>query len=148
MSESFNAALEKVDLGKYINQIQEELKRAVSDIGPGKSPQEVEAIQARLQDLFRRQSKELAREVGFLGNQVMVFMTATAIIATAWVSFVLRRETSDLSKAPEDRLATIEMLDALDLVFEKVVQSGIAYADKYGEGASKATSAPEPGPSS
>jgi hypothetical protein len=132
VSESFQAALARVDLGKYIDQIQRELKIAVTDIGPGKTPGEVEAIQVRLQELIRRQSMELAREIGFLGNQAMVFMLSNSIISTAWVAFTLRRETSDLTKSPEDRLAVIEMLDSLANAMADLVQEGSNYADRYG----------------
>jgi hypothetical protein len=133
MSESFQSALEKVNFGKYIDQIQDELRRAISEVGPGKTPGEVEAIQSRLQTLIRRQSKDLAKEVGFAGNQSILFMLTTSIISTAWVSFALRRETLDLAKSPEDRLATLEMFDALDLALGNVVRAGSNYADQYGE---------------
>jgi len=132
VSESFQSAIRKVDYGKYIDQIQNELKRAAVDIGPGKTPGEVEAIQARLQDCIRRQSMELARELGFQGNQVMVFMLSNSIISTAWVAFAMRRETSDLAKSPEDRLALLEMFDALANALADVVQEGSNYADRYG----------------
>jgi hypothetical protein len=131
MSESFQSALEKVNYGKYIDQIQEELKMIIAQVGPGKNSKEVEATQERLQALIRTQSKELAKEVGFRGDHVTIFMTATAIIATAWVSFALRRETSDMSKSPEDRLANIEMFDALELALGKVIQAASGYADRY-----------------
>lgn len=143
MSESFQSALRKVDYGKYIDQIQAELKRAIADIGPGRTPGEVEAIQARLQECIRRQSMELAREVRFLGNQVMVFMLSNSIISTAWVAFALRRETSDLTKSPEDRLALLEMFDALANALADVVQQGSNFADRYGapaEGAQEGAS--------
>jgi ATP phosphoribosyltransferase regulatory subunit HisZ len=133
MSDSFQSALEKVNFGKYIDQIQDELRRAIAEVGPGKTPGEVEAIQSRLQALLRKQSKEIAKEVGFAGNQAIVFMIATSIISTAWVSFALRRETLDLSKSPEDRLATMEMFDALDLALGNVVRAGSEYADTYTE---------------
>ena len=140
MSESFQAVLAKVDMGKYIDQVQTELKRAVTDIGPGKTPGEVEAIQARIQDLIRRQSMELAREVGFQGNQAMVFMLSNSIISTAWVAFSLRREASDLAKSPEDRLAVIEMLDSLANAMADLIQEGSDYADRYvGPGAEGST---------
>ena len=131
MSESFQAALARVDLGKYIDQVQNELRRAIADIGPGRTPGEVEAIQARIQELIRRQSMELAREVGFLGNQSMVFMLSNSIISTAWVAFSLRREASDLSKSPEDRLAVIQMLDSLSSAMADLIQVGSDYADRY-----------------
>jgi len=132
VSESFQSALRKVDYGKYIDEIQSELKRAMVDIGPGKTRGEVEAIQARLQECIRRQSTELARDLGFLGDRIMVFMLSTSIISTAWVAFALRRETSDLTKSPEDRLALLEMFDALANALADVVQAGSNQADRYG----------------
>jgi hypothetical protein len=133
MSEPFESALGKVNFGKYIDQIQDELRRAIEEIGPGKTPGEAEAIQSRLQTLIRKQSKDLAKEVGFAGNQSIVFMITTAIISTAWVSFALRRETSNLSKSPEDRLAVMEMFDALTNALGNVVKAGSDYADTYSE---------------
>jgi hypothetical protein len=138
--ESFQAALEKVNYGKYINQIQDELRRAIAEVGPGRTPGEAEAIQTRLQTLLRRQSKEIAKEIGFAGNQAIAFMIATSIISTAWVSFALRRETLDLSKSPEDRLATLEMFDALGIALGSVVQAGSDYADKYSGAENKRSS--------
>jgi len=135
LSESFQSALGKVDYGKYVDEIQNELKRAVTEIGPGRTQGEVEAIQARLQDRIRRQSMELAREVGFLGNQAMVFMLSNSIISTAWVAFTLRRETSDMTASPEDRLALMDMFDSLANVLAEVIQEGSRYADRYGASA-------------
>jgi len=132
VSESFESALRKVDYAKYVDEIQNELKRAMVDIGPGRTRGEMEAIQARLQECIRRQSMELARELGFLGDRIMVFMLSNSIISTAWVAFALRRETSDLTKSPEDRLALLEMFDALANALADVVQAGSNYADRYG----------------
>lgn len=131
MSDSLQGALERVNYGKYINQIQDELKRALSDIGPGKTPGEVEATQTRLEELIRRQAKELAKDVGLSGSHVLVFMTAVAIISTAWVSFTLRRGTSDMARAPEERLATEELLDALEQALGRVIESATKLADTY-----------------
>ncbi len=141
MSESFQAALDKVNYGKYIDEIQDELKRIMLDIGPGRNPQEVEATQLRLQELIRKQAKDLARDVGFSGNHVFIFMAATAIISTAWVSYTLRKETSDMSKSPEDRLTIIDMLDALELALGKVIAAATNYADV---GGNPSASTPEP----
>jgi hypothetical protein len=129
MSESFPAAVGRASYGKFIDQIQEELVKILSEVGPGRTSQEVEATQTRLQELIRKQSKELAKEIGFSGNHVLVFMTTTAIIATAWVSFALRRETSDLSKSPEDRLALLEMLESLNLALQRVIEASTRHAD-------------------
>jgi len=123
MSESFALAAGRANYAKYIDQLQEELSKIISEVGPGKTPQEVEAIQEKLQELIRKQSKELATEVGFSGNQVLVFMVATATISPAWISYTLRKETSDLSKSPEDRLALLEMLDSLEIALGKVIAS-------------------------
>jgi hypothetical protein len=131
MDESFQSALEKVNYGKYINQIQDELKRALADIGTGKTPGEIERTQARLEELIRKQAKELAREVGLTGSHVLVFMTGVAIIATAWVSFTLRRGTSDMSRSPEERLVTVQLLDALSLALGQVIESATRFADTY-----------------
>ena len=131
MSESFQRALEKVNYAKYIDAIQDELRSILSEVGPGRTPAQVEETQTRLQAVIRKLSKDLAKEAGLFGDHVVVFMTATAIITTAWVSFSLRRETSDLSRSPEDRLAMIEVLDALDLAFGKVIESAESYADRY-----------------
>ena len=129
MSESFPAAIGRVEYGKYIDEIQEELKNILAQVGPGRTPQEVEATQTRLQELIRKQTRELAKEVGFSGNHVLVIMAATAIITTAWISFALRRETSDLSKSPEDRLALQDMLDSLNLALQRVSESAVRHAD-------------------
>ena len=129
MSASFSSAVEKVNYGKYIDELQEELKKSLSLVGPGKTPQEAEQTQFRLCELIRKQAKDLAKEAGFSGNHVLVFMTAASIITTAWVSFTLRRETSDLAKSPEDRLTLMEMLDSMDLALQKVIEAAERHAD-------------------
>jgi hypothetical protein len=129
MSSSFPAAVEKVNYGKYIDQIQEELKNALGEIGPGKTAEQVESIHMRLQELMRRQSKELAEELGISGHHVLVFMASTALISTAWLSFALKKGTSDLSKSPEDRLELMEMLDALGSALGNVITKAGNHAD-------------------
>ena len=144
VSESFQTRVGKVDYGKYIDQIQDELKRAIADHGPGRTQGEIEAIQARLQECIRKQSLELAKEVGFLRNQAFVFMLSNSIISTAWVAFTLKRETSDISTSPEDRLALMEMFDALANALADVIQQGSSYADTYGAAGSAARQEGEP----
>ena len=143
MSESFQSALARVNLGRYVAEIQDEFRRAIVDIGPGRTPGEIEAIQARIGELIRRQSMELAKEVGFLGNQAMVFMLSNSVISTAWVAFSLRRESTDLSKSPEDRLAVMEMLDSLSNALADVIQEGIGFADEYGGPSAQGTGTAE-----
>jgi len=126
---SFPAAVEKVNYGKYIDQIQEELNSAIAEVGPGRNPKEVESIQKRLQELMRNQAADLAKELGVSGNHVLVFMTATAVISTAWISFALKKETSDMAKSPEDRLEIMEMLDALGSALGNVIVKAANHAD-------------------
>ena len=126
---SFPAAVEKVNYGKYIDQIQQELNSAIAEVGPGRTPKEVEAIQQKLQELMRSQAADLAKELGVSGNHVLVFMTATAIISTAWISFALKKETSDMAKSPEDRLEIMEMLDALGSALGNVIVKAGNHAD-------------------
>ena len=128
---SFDAVLSRVNYGKYIDELQEELEKATGESHPGGPPAEGEEPQDRLQRVIRKQSAQLAREVGLQGNQAMIFMTATSILATAWVSFALRRENADLSKSPEDRLATMEMFDALSIALGRVIEAAGDYADRY-----------------
>ena len=135
MSDSFGAALSGVDYGKYIDEIQAELEKAIAEAGPKRTTVELEFIQGRLLAVMRKQSTELARELGFGGNHVMVFMTAASILATAWVSFALKRETLDLSKSPEERLGSIEVLGALELALRQVIESAGDYAERYQEAA-------------
>jgi len=129
VSVSFSAAVENVNYGKYIDQIDEELGKIMTQVGPGKTPQQMDLTQARLCDLIRKLSKDLAKELGLSGSHVLVFMIANSILSTSWISFALRRETSDLSKSPEDRLALVEMLDSLELALEKVINASESHAD-------------------
>ncbi|MDA4123943.1 MAG: hypothetical protein OK438_00640 [Thaumarchaeota archaeon] len=129
MSEGFPAVTSRVDMKKYIDQIEEELRRVLIDIGPGKTPEEIEATQTRLQELIRRQTHSIAKEIGLTGSHVIVFMMASTIITTGWVAFALKRETLDLSKPPEDRLTLTDMLDALELALANVISAGSNYAD-------------------
>lgn len=133
MSESFEAVLGKVNYGRYIDKIQDELKQLQADTASRRSATDAETYQESVQSLIRKEAMTLAKEVGLQGNPVMVYLMATSIVATAWVAFTLKREASDLTKSPEDRLATMEMLDALGLALGAVVDSATNYADRYAE---------------
>jgi hypothetical protein len=130
MSEAFPAAVGRVDYGKYIDELEAEIKRIIADVGPGKNPEQIEVTQSRIQDLIRNQVKQLARELGLAGNHILVFMAASTILTTAWMAYALRRETSDLSKSPEDRLALTDMLNAFDLALANVIAAASNYADQ------------------
>jgi hypothetical protein len=127
MSESFPGLIGKVNYAKYIDEIQEEIRRISAY--PMKSPQDVESAEKILQDLIRRQSAEISREMGLAGSQIFVFMLSVALISTAWVSYTLRRETSDLSKSPEDRLALIDMFESMNIALENVINEASRHAD-------------------
>ncbi len=129
MSEAFQAAVSRLDVKKYIDQIEEELKKARAEVGPGRTQQEIEATQTRLQGLIRKQALDVVREIGLSGNHVFVFMAASTILTTAWLSFAIRSETLDLKKSPEERIALTDMLDALDLALQNVISAGTNYAD-------------------
>ena len=138
MSESFESVLGRVNYAKYIKQIQDELSHIQPSVPTGKNGPDPAVFLERLQSLFRTQTKELAKEVGLTGSPVMVYMIATSILATAWVAFALRREASDLSKSPEDRLGTIQVLDSLGLALDRVIDSASSYADAYPSASSMA----------
>lgn len=131
MSESLEGVLGRVSYGKHLDKIQNELKTILSEMGPGKSAKDAGIYVDRIQSVFKSETEALAKELGLQGNPVMVYMVATSVLSTAWVAFALRREASDLSKSPEDRLSTIEMLDGLGNALSAVVNSASSYADGY-----------------
>ena len=129
MSETLPTVLARIDLKKYIDQMEDELKKTLEQAGPGKTPQEKEQTRSSLQALIRSQADSLAKELGLSGSHVLVFMIASTILTTAWVSFALRRETLDLSKTFEDRLTLTDMLNALELALSGAIATGSNYAD-------------------
>lgn len=129
MSEAFSSTVGRLDFKKYIDQFEEELKKTLAEVGPGKTPQEVDTTQTRLQALIRKQVQSISKELGLSGSHVLVFLTASTVITTAWLAFALRRETLDLSKPFENRLTLTDMLDALELALGSVAKKGSDYAD-------------------
>ena len=129
MSETLPTVLARIDLKKYIDQLEDELKKTLEQVGPGRTPQEKEQVRSRLQALIRSQADSLAKELGLSGSHVLVFMIASTILTTAWVSFALRWETLDLSKTFEDRLTLTDMLNALELALSGAIAAGSNYAD-------------------
>lgn len=133
MSEAFPNAVGRVDIRKYVDQLEEELKKILVEVGSGKTRLEVEATQTRIQALLQRQASEIAKEMSLTGNHVLVFMTSLTVLTTAWVSFSIKRQTEDLSKPFEERLAMTEMLNALQLTLGNVISAGASYAELYGK---------------
>ena len=129
MSEAFSAAVGRTSYNKYIDELEAEMKRILDDVGPGKTPEQIDVSHSRIQDLIRKQTKQLAKEIGLAGDHVLVFMAASTILTTAWMAFALRREASDLSKSPEDRLALQDMLNSFELALAQVIATASNYAD-------------------
>ncbi len=129
MSEAFPSVVAKVDIRKYIDQMEEEMSNIAVEAGPGKTPQEVEAAQTRIQALLRKQSQELSKELGVSGSHVLVFMLSSTILTTAWLSFAIKRETLDMSKPFDRRITLTDMLNSLDLAIANIIAAGSNYAD-------------------
>lgn len=115
---------------KYVDQIEAELKQIRAEASASKAPQDSEEATKRLQQVLRRQAGVIATELGLSGDEFLVFMASTAVLTTAWLSYSLRREISELSKSPEERIALTEMLDSLGLALERTIESGISCADQ------------------
>lgn len=98
MSDAFDVSLGKVDLQKYVDQLQDELTKILKEVGPGKTEEEAEAGKKRLEDLLRKQAVSLAKETGVRGNFAFVFMLMSSVLTTAFTSFTIRRIMNDMSK--------------------------------------------------
>jgi hypothetical protein len=133
LSEAFPTAVGRLELRKYIDQIQDELTKIVNDVGPGKNQEEIDKSQERLQELLRKQAQQIAKEMGVAGNHVFVFMIASAILSTAWTSFYIKRQMNDLSRSFEERLELTEMLNSLQLALGNVISEATNYAEVYGK---------------
>ena len=133
MSEAFPNAVGRLELKKYIDQIQDELTSIVTEVGPGKTADEVERTRERLQGLIRKQSNQIAKEIGLAGNHVLVFMISSTIVTAAWASFYIKRQMNDLTKSFEERLALTDMLNSLQLALGNVIEAGTNYAEVYGK---------------
>jgi hypothetical protein len=133
LSEAFPTAVGRLELKKYIDQIQDELTKIATEVGPGKTPQEIEHAQERLQTLLRKQAQQIAREMGVEGNHMFLFMVASSILSTAWASFYIKRQMNDLSRSFEERLALTDMLNSLQLALGNVITESTGYAEVYGK---------------
>ena len=133
MSEAFPSAVGRLQVSKYIDQIQDELAKIAKEIGPGKSQKEIDDAQARIQILLRKQSQQIAKEIGISGNHVFLFMIGSTILTTAWASFYIKMQMEDISKSVEERLALTDMLSSLYLALENIIASSTSYAEIYGK---------------
>jgi hypothetical protein len=133
MSEALPKAVDRLDVKKYIDQMQDELKKIAREVGPGRTPLEVEEAQTRFQTLLREQSQEIAKELGLTGNHIFVFMIASTLLTTAWTSFYIRTQMDDISKPFEERIRLTDMLNSLELALGNVISAGTKCAEAYGK---------------
>lgn len=131
MSDAFDVSISKVDLSKYLDELQDELSRIVKDVGPGKTEGEVEAGKKRIEDLLRRQTVRLAKETGVSGNYTFVFSLMTSILTTAMTAFTIKRGLNDPTRPFEERLRLEELLSSLPLALASVAARSAEYGDIY-----------------
>jgi hypothetical protein len=133
MSEALPKAVDRLDVKKYIDEMQDELKKIAQDVGSGRTPQEVEEAQTKLQSLLRKQSQKMVKELGLTGNHIFVFMIASTLLTTAWTSFYIRRQMDDISKPFEERIKLTDMLNSMELALGNVISASTRYAEVYGK---------------
>jgi len=133
LSDVFGVSLGKVNLSKYIDELQDELARIVKEVGPGKTEGEAEAGRRRIEDMIRKQAANLAKETGVGGNYVLTFILMSSILLTAWTAFTIKRGMIDMTKPFEERLRLEELLSNLPTVLSGVIASSAEHADMYGK---------------
>lgn len=133
MSEALDSSLERVDLSKYIDQLEEEFAKIPKEVGQGKAAAEFEEGKKRIETLLLKQTAELAEEVGVRGNRVLVFMLMSSVLTTAWTAFEIKRGMIDMTRPFEERLRLEELLSSLGVVLSKVVTKSAEHADMYGK---------------
>lgn len=133
LSETFDTALKRVDLNKYIDEIEEELRKVSKDVGPGRTDAEIEAGKKRIEDLIGKQATALGKETGTGGNYVFVHMLMTSVLTTAWASFAIKRGMLDLQRPFEDRLRLEELLGSLGVALSGVISKSAEHADMFGK---------------
>lgn len=133
MSETLDKTISRVNLYKYVEQLEDELAKVVRNSGQPKTPEEAEAGKKAIQELLRKQADSLAAETGVRGNPIFVFMLMSSILAAAWTGFAIKRGMIDMSRPFEERLRLEELLSSLGPVLSDVVSKSAEYADMYGK---------------
>jgi hypothetical protein len=131
LSDTFDVSLGKVDLSKYVDELQDELSRILKEVGPGKTDAEKEDVKKCLDDLLRKQAASLAAETGVTGDYRLVFMLMSSILMTAWSCFTIKRTMIDTTRSFEERLRLEELLSSLPVVLSEVVSRSAEHADMY-----------------
>lgn len=133
LSDAFDVSLGKVDLSKYVNELQDELTRIIKEVGPGKTEAEKEAGKRRIEDLLGKQAVSLTKETGVVGNYAFTFMLMSSILMTAWISFTIKRTMLDTTRPFEERLRLEELLSSLPVALSEVISRSAEHADMYGK---------------
>jgi hypothetical protein len=133
LSDAFDVSLGKVDLSKYVDELQDELLRIVKEVGPGKTEAEMETGKKRIEELLGRQAASLAKETGVVGNYAFTFMLMSSILMTAWTSFTIKRTMLDTTRPFEERLRLEELLTNLPVALSEVISRSAEHADMYGK---------------
>ncbi len=131
MSQPLHATIGNVDFKRYIDELEEEMKKVLAEVGPGKNQGQIDAGQARIQELLRKQAMEVAKRMQVSGSYVFVSMLGMSMLTTAWISFALKRGEIDMSRSFDDRIALTEMLDSLELALSKAIAAGSDAAEMY-----------------
>ena len=133
MSDTFDVSLGKVNLSKYVNELQDELTKIIKEVGPGKTEGEKEVGKRRLEELLTKQAASLATETGVAGDYRLVFMLMSSVLMTAWSCFTIKRTMNDTTRPFEERLRLEELLSSLPVVLAGVVTRSAEYGDMYGK---------------
>ena len=131
MSEAFEQSIGRVDLSKYIDQLEDEIGRILKDTGMGKTEGEVEAGKRRIEEVVRKQAAALAKETGVGGSYAFVFMLMSSVLASAWAAFALKRGMLDMARPFEERIKLEELLSGMGVVLSDVIAKSANYADMY-----------------
>ena len=129
MSEALDKTLGRIDLTKYIDQLEAELGKIVHDAGASKTEGEMEGAKRRIEELVRKQATSLAKETGIGGNFAFVFMLMSSILATAWTAFAIKKGMIDMNRPFEERLRLEELLSSLGVVLSEVIAKSANHAD-------------------
>ncbi len=124
MSEAAPELATGFNIKRQIEEIQEEARKILDDVTKGKDDKEIELAEARLQSLIRRHAEQISSNIYVSPDHMLALMTTSAMLTTAWVSFVRKKESVYSSKAYEDRMTLADVLDALDVALDEIIEVG------------------------
>jgi hypothetical protein len=124
MAETTSQLAARFDARRQIEEMHGEARRILLDVEQGKTEKDIELAEARLQSLIRKYAEQITKSVYVSPDHMLAMMTIAAMLTTAWVSFVMRKESVYVSKAYEDRLTLTDVLDALDVAINEIIETG------------------------